>query len=128
MILTKLEEALAAVPLERAELASRLSALDVLEAQLRSMIAQLSGSPVAEVPDAKVFLPTLSMPDSGRDRIDHIADILRSEGKPLHITVIATRLSSITGNRITRTEVEPGLNRHVTKAQKRRVAKFGPSI
>jgi hypothetical protein len=76
--------------------------------------------------------PTITMTTPGeetrdRDKIDEIADILRAEGKPLHITVIAERLSAITGSEVERTQIEPGLNRHIAKVKKRRIDKFAPS-
>jgi hypothetical protein len=122
MILKKLQEALAEVGTQR-------KALDQVERQLRSMISALSG-----VPDAAPFKPAPIVsrepthPASGqRDGIDDIADILRVEGKPLHITVIAARLSGLKGTDVLRTTIEPGLNRHIAKTKVPRISKFGPS-
>jgi len=117
MILTKLQEALAEVDTQR-------RALDQVETELRSMIARLSG-----VPDVTpVTMPRYhSAPSIDRDGIDDIVDILRAEGKPLHITVIAERLSAQKGRPVLRTAIEPGLNRHVAKTKTLRVSKVSPS-
>src|ERR1035437_3065311 len=125
MILTKLQEALAEVDSQRI-------ALNEVEAQLRSMISKLSGMPIISRPATATpqvhgsIIGNVS-PETGRDKLDDIADILRSEGKPLHITVIAERLSTITGTEVLRTAIEPGLNRHVQKTKRKRIDKFGPS-
>jgi hypothetical protein len=117
MVLNKLQEALA-------EVNSQRKALDEVERQLRAMIASLSGDQNITYPAARTVLP----PQFGepRDRIDDIADIIRKEGKPLHIGVIAERLSRAEKT-VSRTDIEPGLNRHIAKAKRVRVAKFGPS-
>ena len=120
MILKKLQEALAEVDSQR-------RALDDVERQLRSMISKLSGA-ATPISETLPFSPSLISRKSGnRDRIDDIVDILAADGKPLHITVIAERLSSLLGKKIERTELEPGLNRHVQKTKKARIAKFAPS-
>jgi N-acyl-D-aspartate/D-glutamate deacylase len=122
MILTKLQEALAEVDVQRA-------ALSDVEAQLRSMIAKLSGTPISVCPSLTASVPAQAISEGrNRDRLDDMVDILRAEGKPLHITVIAERLSKLTGTEITRTSIEPGVNRHIAKVKKRRIEKFGPSI
>jgi hypothetical protein len=124
MILTKLQEALA-------EVGSQRAALNEVEAQLRSMIASLSGTPIIAHPASSVVQPPASSfagRERSRDKLDDIVDILRAEGKPLHITVIAERLSAATGKKLLRTNIEPGLNRHVSRTQRRRIDKFGPSI
>jgi hypothetical protein len=120
MILQKLQEALAEVAAQRKE-------LDGVERQLQAMIAQLSGTHASQ--SVTVQLPSVVAPlrIAGRDRIDDIVDILSAESKPLHITVIASRLSEKFGKKIDRTMLEPGLNRHVQKTQKARIAKFGKS-
>lgn len=118
MILTKLQEALV-------EIAAQRRALDEVEAQLRSMIARLSG-----VPDVSATVSRSATPiktERERDKLDDIADILKSEGQPLHITVIAERLSALYGKTVDRTEIEPGINRHIAKVKQRRIDKFGPS-
>src|SRR5450759_2935009 len=101
MILTKLQEALAEVDAQR-------SALDDVAAQLRSMITKLSGVPI--IARSPVMSPTPQTERRKRDKLDDIADILRTEGKPLHITVIAERLSAMRGVEVDRTKIEPGLN------------------
>ena len=128
MILNKLQEALL-------ELGAQREALDEVESQLRSMISQLS-----VMAETTYQLSNMNSSETGiiasagsivgreRDRLDDIRDILRETGRPLHITAIASRLSDNLGKRILRTEIEPGLNRHVTKAKTRRIEKFGPSI
>ena len=124
MILTKLQEALAEVDSQRV-------ALNEVETQLRSMIARLSGMPIIQQPSAAASIHGSIIgnvsPETGRDKLDDIADILRTEGKPLHITAIAERLSTITGTEVLRTAIEPGLNRHVQKTKRKRIDKFGPS-
>lgn len=65
--------------------------------------------------------------DGPKDTLDEIIEILAGEGAPLHITVIAERLSAIKGRQIPRTAIEPGLNRHVSKVKKLRIDKFAPS-
>jgi hypothetical protein len=123
MILKKLEEALS-------ELANQRRALDDVEAQLRSMISKLSdGSP------STVSYTTIRVPPNNstsrrgeRDRIDDILDIVRAEGHPMHINAIVTALSQKTGSEISRTQLEPGLNRHVKTAKTKRIDKFGPSV
>jgi uncharacterized coiled-coil protein SlyX len=119
VILTKLQEALAEVATQRA-------ALDEVEAQLRVMIGKLAGA----TPAALTVAPqrtSAAPPAEARDRIDAFVDILRAEGKPLHITALAEKLTARTGEEIDRTKIEPGLNRHVTNAKRLRIAKFGPS-
>jgi uncharacterized coiled-coil protein SlyX len=122
MVLTKLQEALAEIPAQR-------KALDEVEAQLRSMIAKLRG-----MPDVFGYTVPSTIPPPGsemfvreKDKIEEIADILRVDGKPLHITIIAERLSALRGTKILRTAIEPGLNRHIAKTKVPRVEKFGPS-
>lgn len=120
MILNKLHEALAEVDSQR-------KALDNIERQLRSMIAELSGQ--SFIANA-VFTSTglsAGTPTGERNRLDDIADILRAAGKPLHISLIAVRLSDKLGRKIERASFEPGLNRHIQKTKKRRIDKFGPS-
>lgn len=123
MILIKLQEALAEVDSQRAS-------IDEVEKQLRSMIAKLSGVPEIILPNA-ARTPCGNLLAAGHervgDRLDDIAEILRAEGKPLHITKIAERLSAIKGAKIQRTAIEPGLNRHVGTVKKRRIDKFGRS-
>lgn len=128
MILEKLEEALAEIPAQRL-------ALDEVEADLRSMIAKLKGMPnVAEgtpamTASATSFIPVSAMDLNGqKDRIEEVADILRNHGQALHITTIAQILSKLHGTKILRTDIEPGMNRHIAKTKKRKLAKFGPSI
>ena len=124
MILEKLQEALAAVDSQR-------KALDDVEAQLRSMIAKLSGGTVQ--PSVLVRTENFSRVKSSapqpteRDKLDDIADILRQEGRPLHINVIAERLSDLYGRKVLRTQIEPGVNRHIQKVKQKRIDKFGPS-
>jgi|ERR1035438_2431658 hypothetical protein len=118
MILIKLQEALAEVDAQR-------SALNDVEAQLRSMIAKLSGAPI--IAHTPVMGPAPVVDKRKRDKLDDIADILRTEGKPLHITVIAERLSAMRGAEIDRTKIEPGLNRHIATVKERRIDKVGPS-
>jgi hypothetical protein len=121
MILIKLQEALAEVAVQRV-------ALNEVEAQLRSMIAKLSGMPVIpQVAPLAVKGPAAPMRDGARDKIDDMVDILRAEGKPLHITVLAERLSALKGAEVLRTTIEPGINRHVSKVKMRRIDKFAPS-
>lgn len=123
MILEKLQEALAAVDSQR-------KALDEVEAQLRSMITKLSGTPQSSilVRTENLSRTTSATPQSGkRGKLDDIADVLRQEGHPLHINVIAERLSELYGRTIHRTQFEPGLNRHIQRVRHKRIAKFGPS-
>jgi hypothetical protein len=95
----------------------RWAASNEVEAQLRSMISKLSGMPIIQRPSPAAppihgsILGNVS-PETGRDKLDDIADILRAEGKPLHITVIAERLSKVLGTEVLRTDIEPGMNRH----------------
>lgn len=120
VILTKLQEALSEVATQRA-------ALNEVEAQLRAMIGKLSGSApgVATIDNQ---LPNPTPKTEIKDRIDVFVDILRAEGHPLHITVLADRLAERTGEKIDRTKIEPGLNRHVANTKRARIAKFGPSL
>src|SRR4030095_11445312 len=120
MIHTKLNEALAEIPAQR-------RALDEIEVQIRSMIAKLSGMPTS-IPSAAVGTTAARPIAKERDKIEDVADVLRAEGKPLHITVIAERLSVVYGKKVLRTEIEPGLNRHISKVQRRRIEKFGRSV
>jgi hypothetical protein len=124
MILNKLQEALNEVDSQR-------RALNEVEAQLRSMIAKLEGVPdIAPTNmNPRSAYHSSYVPTSGeRDRIDDIIDILRANGKPMHITDIVKLLSVKTSKKLDRTQVEPGLNRHVQKAKQKRIDKFGPSI
>jgi hypothetical protein len=128
MILKKLQEALD-------EIASQRVALNEVEAQLRSMIAKLSGVPpvsgFGSAPAQPASQPYV-WPDGVtngrvRDGIDDIVDVLRAEGRSLHISVIAERLSAMKGKKVLRTDIEPGLNRHVAKAKNPRIKKSAPS-
>ena len=123
MILKKLQEALSEVDDQR-------TALDDVERQLRSMISKLSGTPygVSQTVTRVVGHTTTTSRRGERDRIDDILDILGEHGKPMHITDIASSLSQKKGKTIDRTQVEPGLNRHITTAKTKRIEKFGPSI
>jgi hypothetical protein len=129
MILDKLEEALAEIPGQRL-------ALDEVEADLRSMIAKLRGMPNTislkfSSPGSGAgtsFVAPLKLDAGQKDRIEEIADILRSNGQALHITTIAERLSKLRNAKILRTDIEPGLNRHIAKTKRPKVTKFGPSI
>lgn len=135
MILKKLEEALAEIPNERQELKLafdlRIQELDALEELLRTMIADYGKFvvPVSPtlVPNGSLLAMRPTTRRTERDKIDEVADVLREEGRPLHITVIAERLSAKLGRKILRTEIEPGLNRHIAKAKARRVEKYAPS-
>jgi hypothetical protein len=119
MILSKLQEALEEVDAQRA-------ALDDVETQLRSMISKLSGVPQS-VPITAHQMMSAPGPKRTRDRLDDIVDILRAAGKPLHITEIASRLSSASGAPVDRTTIEPSLNRHVGTVKRKRIDKFGAS-
>jgi len=129
MILDKLEQALAEVPKQR-------QTLNEVEAQLRSMISKLKGNPYAftdELPLERAvmgsaYVPATAPNQGQKDRIEEIAEILRTNGQPLHITNIAERLSKLRNSKIIRTDIEPGLNRHIDKTKKPKVTKFGPSI
>jgi hypothetical protein len=123
MVLMKLQEALSEADNQLAALEKQREALIGVQSQIRSMIASLSGATVMTAPPAPV--PVVQ---ESRDRLDELADILRPEGRPLHITVLCERLSAIRGETIDRTQVEPGLNRHVASAKKKRIEKFGPSM
>lgn len=120
MILAKLHEALAEVAPQRA-------ALDDVEQQLRSMIAKMSDGSTIQVVPPSIKKDDRSPSKGERDRLDDIGDVLRAEGKPMHIMAIVARLSDISGKDIPRTLIEPGLNRHIAKAKNSRIAKFGPS-
>lgn len=117
MILAKLQDALAEVDRQREALAE-------VEAQLRSMISKLSGMPSAP---ASTQVWNSPAPTPERDRIDDLVDIFRVEGRPLHISVMAEKLSAQLGIKVDRRQIEPGLNRHVSNAKRRRIDKFGPS-
>lgn len=129
MILNKLQEALEDVGVQR-------KALDEVEAQLRSMIAKLGGvAPPESFSTQRAYVPQFAAVQAmaaarrrSPDKLDGIADVLRAEGRPLHITVIAERLSRLRGKKIDRKAIEPGLNRHIAKTKEPRIAKFGPSI
>jgi hypothetical protein len=125
MILDKLREALAELDSERAALAAQANALDEVESQIKAMIAKLGGDQ-NKTWTLEELISTSEAPH--KDKIDIVADILRAEGRPLHITVIADRMSGILETAVNRTEVEPGLNRHISKVKNPRVQKFGPSI
>ncbi len=120
MILVKLQEALA-------EIGSQRKALDEVEVQLRSMISRLSGVPNITSPVSRPVAAQPTGRQKDRDKLDDVAEILRAEGKPLHITIIAERLSLKTGRKIPRTTIEPGINRHIAKTKVPRIAKFAPS-
>jgi hypothetical protein len=123
MILAKLQEALAEIDVQR-------KALDDVDAQLRSMISKLSGAPEIIPPavplPSKILTHVAPHHRGERDRIDDYVDIIREEGKPLHIVDLAQRYSAKSGNQMSRTDIEPGLNRH-TKTRTSRIAKFAPS-
>jgi hypothetical protein len=120
MILTKLQEALAEIDTQRA-------ALNEVETQLRAMIAKLSAPLAPTLVTSPIDAPSRAVRVHARDGIDEVVDILRSEGRPLHITAIAERLSEVKQKPIARTEIEPGLNRHVAKTKEPRVVKVAPS-
>jgi hypothetical protein len=121
MILNKLQEAIAEVDQQR-------KALDKVESQLRSMIAELSGTPFLTRASAPVAVsPSTSTPQKKKDHIEMIADIINTEGKPMHINFICERMSAIVGHKVERTKIEPGLNRHISKVKAPRVVKVAPS-
>lgn len=131
MVLNKLREALAEINSERSNLAARLIAIEDVEIQLRAMIAKLSDAELTDESRASRAVPPFTprtASSGGVDRIDQIVDILRGEGRPLHITKIVDRLSAVAAERVDRTNVEPGLNRHIQKVKNPRLQKFGPSI
>jgi hypothetical protein len=122
MILIKLQEALAAIPAQR-------KALDEVEVQLRLMISKLQGMPdlaFSATPSNSVTRGRIGR-GNDRDKLDDIADVIRAEGKPLHVSIIAERLSAQSGKKIVRTTIEPGINRHIAKTKNPRIAKFAPS-
>ena len=124
MILDKLLEALASVQAER-------QALDETEAQLRAMIARHGSHAFSDGIDAPID-PTTNRfrslgKEASRNGLDDIVDVLRESGHPLHITAICERLSAKSGGKIVRTDIEPGLNRHVSKTKKAKIVKTAPS-
>ena len=125
MILSKLQEALAEIGVQIAALDVKRSPLVEVQSELRQMISKLSAPALGE--ELPSTLRFASPRTASRDKLDDIADILRAEGKPLHITTIAERLSTLKGKNIARTQIEPGMNRHIAKAKERRIKKFGPS-
>src|SRR5260370_23050515 len=101
MVIDKLQEALA-------EIGAQRKALDRVENQIRSMISDLSG--MSEVISLTPVVSRIAAPASigrDRDKLDDIADVLRVEGTPLHITAIAERLSKVYGKQVDRTSIEP---------------------
>jgi len=130
MILKKLEEALAEIPKQR-------KALDGIEAQLRSMIFELSGAAntpqefetfIFDVePETEARPRRVSRKRKKHDKLDDFVEIIRSVGHPIHIVELAERYSTKVGKAVTRTEIEPGINRHLTKTKAPRIAKFAPS-
>jgi len=116
MVLTKLNEVLAEIEGERKR-------LDNLESQLRSMIAGLSGTTTSQ------FQSRSSRPQNRetKTQLEEIADILRAEGKPLHIKIIAERLSALRLKKVERGKIEPGVTRHISSVKQPLIAKFGPS-
>jgi hypothetical protein len=123
MILKKLQEALAEVGTQR-------TALDEVEKQLRSMIAKLSGLPDAATTSSLGYGATVHSITRQRgepSKLDEIAEILQANGKPMHITAIAEALSQKRGKAISRTAIEPGMNRHIQKTKNPVIARVGPS-
>src|SRR5262249_37703144 len=120
MILTKLQEALDAIPAQR-------KALDEVEMQIRSMIAKLTGLPNPLRSDSGTVLHSAIYETGSLNRIDQMVGVLRAVGHPLHINAICERLSDIHGTSINRTEVEPGLNRHIAKTKIPKIVKVAPS-
>ena len=123
MILTKLQEALAEIPPQR-------KALDEVESELRCMISRLSGGTTSVLaPTASsIFGQPNSASASERSHIEEVAELLEAIGKPTHITALCSRLSETRGVEVLRTKIEPGLNRHIAKTKKPKIAKFGPSV
>jgi hypothetical protein len=119
MILDKLKEALVAAE-------AQYAADGEVVSQLRAMISKYTGSPIPADPGGIKFVRASALTE--RDKLDDIAEILRAEGKPMHISAIAERLSALKGETISRTQIEPGVNRHISKVKARRIDKFGPSI
>lgn len=137
MIIERLRETLEDIQKERRK-------LDLVESQIRSMIATLTveGKESASGPMDRLvtttreitggsthsFAPNYPVVRSpGRDKIDDVATILRDMGSPQHITVIAEKMTALHGKAIKRTDIEPGMNRHIQKAQFPRIAKVRPS-
>ena len=119
MVIEKLKETLEAVHVQQEQLSE-------VEAQLISMIAKLSGNDKASV-EEEPQEEEVVFRRPGRDRIDDITDILRISGEPVHVTELARALSERTGKQINRTQIEPGINRHIAKTKVPRIAKFAPS-
>jgi hypothetical protein len=127
MILKKLQEALAAVESER-------KSLDETEKQLRAMIGRHSSKEEVDVFD--LFEQEEERPPAPRrvarkrrkhDKLDDYVQILRDVGHPLHIVELAGRYSSKIGKPFKRTDIEPGINRHISKTKAPRIAKIAPS-
>ncbi len=119
MVITKLHEALAEVAIERTK-------LDGLEMKLRAMIAELSGEAMGSNREANADAHEAA-DATKRSQLEDVADIVRSEGKPLHIKVIAQRLAIIYGRPVERSKIEPGMTRHISKVKRPIIAKFAPS-
>jgi hypothetical protein len=127
MISTKLQEALNAIVTERKDLEVRRERLDAAEQSLRLLLSSLADGAQSKPERENSRYKRAGSSPAERDGLDDIIDILKAEGKPLHITVIAQRLSTLRGTPVDRTKIEPGINRHVAKAKTLRLDKFAPS-
>ena len=134
VLLDKLHESLETAIRERA-------ALERIEHDLRNMIDSLTAASTTHPSKgaSAVDIPQVSLneepatPESfshgGGDNIDLVAGLIRDARRPLHITEIAKGLSVIKGRPISRTTIEPGLNRHVGRVPliRRKLFKSAPS-
>lgn len=135
MLLTKLQEAVSECRAKMEALERQYALAEGLEKRLRAMIAEISAeletdTSLQTIEHGDIHLKNLNLSGNvvPRDRIDDVVDILRTEGAPLHIAVIAGRLSVLTGHNVRRGNIEPGFNRHIATVKNRRIDKFGPSM
>jgi hypothetical protein len=112
----KLREALAELQLHR-------SVLDAAIVSLESAIAMLEGSPTTR-PIIQSALPI----NHRSSYIDDSVKIIRSAGKPLHMSELLTKLRELRGASIARNSVEASINRHISKTSGAvKLAKVAPS-
>lgn len=77
--------------------------------------------------DASGDVATVSLPELAKSYIDETVELLREEGRPLHVNMITKRISEKRGREVARPSVESSLISHMKHAGERsRVVRMQP--
>jgi len=114
-ITAQLTETLAAMQKEQSRLATAI-------AGVQQVLAALSGPVQRQAPTA-----TFHAESEGSSYIDEAVTVLRAHGTPLHITILADKISERRGTKIVRGSLESSFIRHINKSKHPRLTKVGRS-